>query len=658
MAPRARVLTNIHLPAVPGFSIKTFGDYLTPGQILGKPLIIGAPPESDLLTAGADTPASAWRPEFERRSLAEILSRIPASEKPDILIIASPEYLPVPLDVERFPGAKALLITDWNVCLRFLPNLCPLFDFCFTDWPGYRLLRRAGVGNVHHQALFGHDPAVFRDLGRHRNLDVSFCGNLNSGLHGERNRLLARLALWGVGRSVHVRQAFDSDYVEVLNRSRLVFNYSIRREANMRLFEAMACGAVPLVEETNQEAPILFQEGKHYFKYPLGGLEAALDRLLADPARIAAVAEAGREAVRGQTKSEQIRAALDTILRAGSGVASLGVAASPENLDVTRVLPGLRDPGVVEARRDPVAAAAGRKALIKLRVLGKGYTMQEALQEIMQRSGDTPGIAEEALPGAFLSALERHPGKMLPTIDALLTRVLPQTPEPLLGFLKMKRIFRSGAWTDAAAAAQALLVTLESAAYGHDLYDQFHPPLDLGLGMNTDLNNAYRRDLETASGAFPGKPTGYPALLRALALACQGHALLALGRPAEALEALRKIRPPDINPVPGLEPAPGSIPRPGIIPDPGYASVDAHGDLAEAQLALGDAAGSASTLREWFRLKPLDTKVWDKVYEGLQKTGDKNGLVAFLREISVYAGAFLDANQARIISDLLARELA
>ena len=63
--------------------------------------------------------------------------------------------------------------------------------------------------------------------------------------------------------------------MEVLNRSRMVFNYAIRNEANMRLFETMACGAAPLVEEGNQEVSILLKEGVHYLGYPAGGREAA-----------------------------------------------------------------------------------------------------------------------------------------------------------------------------------------------------------------------------------------------------------------------------------------------------------------------------------------------------------------------------------------------
>ena len=137
-----RVLSNLPLPSET-HAIRTFGEYRAPGS--------NAP----------------WRPESDRRSLAEILPLIPQAEKPDVLVCSSPEYLPMPCDVAAFPGTRILLITDWNMCLRFLPDLCRLFDYCFVDWPGYRLLRKAGVANVHHQPLFGHDPDRYRHPGIH-----------------------------------------------------------------------------------------------------------------------------------------------------------------------------------------------------------------------------------------------------------------------------------------------------------------------------------------------------------------------------------------------------------------------------------------------------------------------------------------------------------
>lgn len=604
----ARVLSNLPLPAPPGIAVRSFSDYRAAGT---DPLMP--------------------HPEFARRALKEILPLIPAAERPDALVIASPEYLPIPHDLASFPGMKILLITDWNVCLRFLPDLCPLFDFCFTDWPGFRLLRRAGIANVFHQPLFGHDPAVFRDLGLPRNLDVSFCGNLNAGLHGERNRLLARLARWAGPRPVHLRQAFDRGYIEVLGRSRLVFNWSIRGEANMRLFETMACGAAPLVEASNQEAPILFREGTHYFRYDPGRLEERLDELLSDPDRIAAVAAAARAEVARHTKAAQIGALLETAGRE-----------SPRNTQVTQG--GAPPPGMppAPAARDgsgPGAGAEGAKALAKLRLLGSSYTLTDAIAEIQALGPALPGFESETLPATLMTLLEGASAPM-PAVEALLPRILSdgKQPVPVAVFLRLGLEARHGRWETVLALADACLGELEAMrahagespgarlARLRPLYARYYPPIHLGKGFNTDINRAYREDLEGAGWE------GFARLLSAHCREAQARAYLALGRPGTALSLCASI------------------------PEGTFASLDLRGLKAQAAEAMGDLPRALKERQAAFAESPLDPKTWDKLAEAWMRAGDRPALIAFLEEILVLARAFLSPDQAEQVRARLDRE--
>jgi hypothetical protein len=565
-----RVLSNLPLPAQDGYAVRTFGDY------------------------GPGGPVASWNPGKERRNLADILPLIPAAEKPDALVISSPEYLPVPRDVAAFPGIRILLITDWNMCLRFLPGLCALFDFCFIDLPGWRLLRRAGVANVHHQPMFGHDPAVFAPQGKDRNLDVSFCGNLNSGMHRERNRLLARLGKWGSGRPVHLGQAFGDAYLDVLNRSLLVFNYSIRGEANMRLFEAMACGAVPLVESGNVEVPRLFQADRHYFRYEPDRLEETIGRLLADPDRIRAAAEEARIAVAGHTKVRQIRSLLDF--------------AGRESPAPPRPMPASA----------PLASA---KDLVKMRVLGAAYTMPEALAELQALDPALPGLLDETFPAALLTLLEENPGNTLVTAGAMTERMLDGgvPREPLNSLFRIRLHALRGRWPEALECSDRCLRALgalEEAREGPpDRYAHFLPPIGLGKGLATDFNQAYREDLET------GSHQGYLGLMRALCRAEQARAMLALDRPEAALRYAEAI-PPDR-----------------------YVSIDPRAWMAEALARLGDADRLRAVYRAWFLEKPLDTAVWDKIAAGLDKLGHNAALIGFLEEILILSRYFLAPDQ-------------
>ncbi len=595
---RARVLSNVYVPPVEGFPIRTFGEYLPPVGPNGK-----EPP--------------IWRAEMERRTLAQILPLIPKAEKPDILLISSPEYLPIPTDIASFSGLKILLITDWNVCLRFLPELCTLFDFCFTDWPGYRLLKQAGISNIHHQPLFGHNPEHYRFLGKSRDLDLSFCGNLNPGLHGERNRLLARIAKWGAGgqdrppRSVHLRQTFNEAYVEVLNRSRLVFNYSIRGEANMRLYESMACGAVPLVEETNQEVSFMFQEDKHYFRYKQGGLEERLDSLLADAARLEIVSAAAREAVAGHTKSKQVQTLLETAIRE---------------------TPGRSGGGLNSSNLPPATLLSGRKALIKLRVLGAGYSIAEAITEIETLAVDCPGLILETMPAVLLSVLSANAPGALASVEQTVERYASRSvlPEVLRAFIGMKLALWQGKWQVTIDEANHCISILREFASAPEtllpLYGYFHPPLDLGKGFTSDLNQAFREDLGK------GKRQGYIDLLQAHCCADKSKALLSLGKLNESLTELEGV------------------------PLARFASLEPFGALVTGMFRIGILDAMRKVARLWFVQNPLDMGTWEKVFEAYKLLGVKSDIIAFLEEISLLAEAFMEKEQADVIKGMLERE--
>ncbi len=450
------ILVNTPGPAVPGYRVIDFGH----------------------CRSDRSTP---YRPEAERRSLEEILSRAPGGETPAALLIRSPEYLPIPDGLEAFSGRKLLAITDWNVCLRFLPELCRLFDRCFVDWPGCEVLRAAGVLNAAHQPLFGHDPARFFDRGMPRDLDLSFCGNRAPTLHGERNRLLERLEAWGRSRRVFLGRAFGQDYVTVLNRSRLVFNFSVRGEANMRLYEAMACGAVPLVEAGNLEAPMLFQEGVHYFSYTPERLEETLDALLADPARIARAARAGSEAVANQTLPLQLARLLD------EGLAGTRTAA---------------------AAPDPETLASARLSQVLMRLLGAGYTPEESLREARALSASLPSLGGAALIGILLELQSTDGGEALgPTLSRLLDALLNAASLPSLWksyFSFLQALGTAHAETREAREnerkrARELLGACAtwSASGWNPGYRVLIPPLSLAGSFNLEFNRCYRDFLDT-----------------------------------------------------------------------------------------------------------------------------------------------------------------
>jgi hypothetical protein len=158
----------------------------------------------------------------------------------------------------------------------------------------------------------------------------------------------------------------------------MVFNYALRGEANMRLFETMACGAAPLLEEGNPEAALLLREGVHYLSYPRQGLRERLAALAAEPERLVEIAAAAKAEAPRHTKATQLRSAFD--FAAGLGPAFDGTAARPGR-------PALAS----------VGERAGIKAIATLRILGCNQSLEGAMWDYQEASGDFPELAYEAV---------------------------------------------------------------------------------------------------------------------------------------------------------------------------------------------------------------------------------------------------------------------
>ncbi|MFC1585904.1 glycosyltransferase [Fibrobacterota bacterium] len=377
-----RILSNTHLPINEPHLLKTFADYI-------PDLYLSTPERS-----------------YQRySSLSDVLDKVSEHEFPEAVIISSPEYLPVPEDLAAFSGPKVLLITDWNVCIRFLEDLCPLFDYCFTDSTGVEILRSWGLDNVYHQPLFGHNPRDFRLLDPEpreetltgRKYDISFCGNFNFNLHRERDCRLFDFSRLAGKFNIYIGQVFGRDYINLLNRSRLVWNYSVRSEANKRCFEAMACGAIPLIEAGNREMPMLFEAGRHYLEYGLHTLEQTVSGILANPDRLFTMQRDALEAVASHTGARQMDALLTFVCQQqgqnmttgpGTGKAGFGTASrlEPRNL----------------------------KSVVKTNMLGGAFLSDNLAQVLSPRCEAMPGLEREMMPGIVISKIEENIGQGLP----------------------------------------------------------------------------------------------------------------------------------------------------------------------------------------------------------------------------------------------------
>lgn len=250
-------------------------------------------------------------------AFAEIAGAFPPDWRPDLFLHWSLEYNPVPEGIEDADCLTVATVGDWNLGGQAVRCLGGLFDLLVADRRGCAMLREAGFSNVRHALLWSFDPTVHRRLPDcERDLDIVFVGNFNPAIQRERGRWLARIA--GLSRKYRLcltSHQFGEEYARLYNRARIVFNRSLRGEANMRVYEAMACGALLFYERESPEIQELFRDREELVLYGEDDLETLLDHYLSHSEERERIAEAGWHAVQRHTHPRHLARLLDDIQR-------------------------------------------------------------------------------------------------------------------------------------------------------------------------------------------------------------------------------------------------------------------------------------------------------------------------------------------------------
>jgi len=138
------------------------------------------------------------------------------------------------------------------------------------------------------------DPGLHFVRGLPRDIDVGFVGK-----HGapgtERHRVLTEV-LGRFRTNPQDRSYTPQEMGVIYSRSRIVFNKSIGGDVNMRVFEAMAAGALLVTDRIGNGLDELAEEGTHYIGYDTADEAVAqIRRYLEDEDGRARIARQGRE---------------------------------------------------------------------------------------------------------------------------------------------------------------------------------------------------------------------------------------------------------------------------------------------------------------------------------------------------------------------------
>ncbi len=227
-------------------------------------------------------------------SLQDILDRLAPEWRPDLILCWFPENDPPPVGIETSPVPTVAMAGDWNMFYPALEHNLARYDAVLCDKPGTRILANEGVAPHHLFPLYAQDSRYHHPFTVEKDIDIFYGGSLNMAHYGDRGRYLERIArLSDTYRVVLADHVFDEAYGRLLARSRIVFNRSVRGEANLRTFETLAAGSIAFVERENLEVRDWLNDGQEIVLYGEDDLELKLHECLSDPSRSASIARSG-----------------------------------------------------------------------------------------------------------------------------------------------------------------------------------------------------------------------------------------------------------------------------------------------------------------------------------------------------------------------------
>ena len=189
----------------------------------------------------------------------EILEQDKITLDPDLsgdFVVFSPEYSLIPNSQRTF----SCVWTDWNLNVPLVFENARKFKLVIIDEAGFEKLKNLKLPfKVYPLPVFA-IHASWRvpkpKFKKNKKIDVVFLGNLNPGIHSRRNSALRKILLLPEKYKIAVGVGLyeGETYSEVLSSSKIVFNMSVRKEMNMRVFEAVRCNSLLFLEEDNLEA--------------------------------------------------------------------------------------------------------------------------------------------------------------------------------------------------------------------------------------------------------------------------------------------------------------------------------------------------------------------------------------------------------------------
>jgi tetratricopeptide (TPR) repeat protein len=248
-----------------------------------------------VINAEAFSSPDAWEVD-----LAAVLDRLLPADRPDLVLVVErlgPRRLP--LNLENIKVPRAFYALDPHLNLYWHQKYAQAFDLVFTTQQSSISALR-GKTRPAYWLPWAVNLGVICDQQLPRPYQIAFVGRVDAKLRRKRHLILEALksrfpvSLWGNRPDNQVNQ---QDLGRIYSQTRMVVNESIQGEVNLRVFEALAAGALLLTEDVGPNLLDLFTPDKHLVTFGSQDLLEKAAYFLEHEEERRAIAEKGRERV-------------------------------------------------------------------------------------------------------------------------------------------------------------------------------------------------------------------------------------------------------------------------------------------------------------------------------------------------------------------------
>lgn len=241
------------------------------------------------------------------QDFSQILELLPSNWQPDLLIWWDVLYQGIPPGIERCPYPIALIPGDWNLGYLTTRHFAEIFDLVLADIHLKQRLEAEDLKHIVHWPGFSYNPKELYLLPEQERIyDVCFIGNLNETIHPRRSQIIDRALSLSGRYQIFVKQGvWGSEYLQILNKSKIVLNYTIAQVMNMRGYEAPACGALLFIEEENLEIPYFLKDREECVYYRADNLVELLIYYLENEEERQRIAKNGHQKIQSFSYEKQ-----------------------------------------------------------------------------------------------------------------------------------------------------------------------------------------------------------------------------------------------------------------------------------------------------------------------------------------------------------------